>query len=136
MGPCASVCVPVYPYMFVCIFPVLYVLLWWFWRFCLNYLFFKFEVGHILLAGEHPLLFYSILSTNNKGAMHMCDSAMGDQQRFPQLQHPRPLINWGYPQSTRGPGIQKEWIVGIPHWAPRATQRGKTHLTAQGRCKK
>ena len=72
VGPCGSVCVPVYPYMFVCIFPILYALLWWFRRFCLNYLL-KFGVGHILLAGELPLLFYSILSTNNKGAMRMCD---------------------------------------------------------------
>ena len=78
MGSCGSVCVPVYPYMFMCIFPILYALLWWFWRFCLNYLF-KFGVGHILLAGEHPLLFYSILSTNNKGAMRMCDNGCRDE---------------------------------------------------------
>ena len=42
MCPCLSLYVCVY---FLC----LYVLLWWFWRFCLNYLF-KFEMGHILLT--------------------------------------------------------------------------------------
>ena len=69
MCPCLSLYVCVYFPHFVCVTLVV------FWRFCLNYSF-KFGVGHILLAGEHPLLFYSILSTNNKGAMCMCDNGV------------------------------------------------------------
>ena len=72
---CESVCVHVYPYMIMCIFPICMCSFGGFGDFCLNYLF-KFEVGHILLTGEHSLAIYSILSTNNKGAMRMCNNGI------------------------------------------------------------